>query len=50
MGYLHHEDGVTQAWLDGLELEVEVAWQRVPAKAQLAPWYDPRNLRIRADG
>jgi heterotetrameric sarcosine oxidase gamma subunit len=47
MGYLHHDDGVTQAWLDGLDLEVEVAWERVPAKAQLAAWYDPRNERIR---
>ena len=47
MGYLSHEAGVTQAWLDGLAMEVEVAWERVPAKAQLAPWYDPRNERIR---
>ena len=47
MGYLRHGGGVTQAWLEGLELEVEVAWERVPAKAQLAPWYDPRNERIR---
>ena len=36
MGYLQPRGGVTQAWLDGLELEVEVAWERVPAKAQLA--------------
>ncbi len=48
MGYLRHDGGVTQAWLDGQQLEVEVAWERVPAKAQLAPWYDPRNERIRS--
>ena len=48
MGYLRHDGGVTQAWLDGWTLEVEVAWERVPAKAQLAPWYDPRNERIRS--
>ena len=47
MGYLRCEDGVTQGWLDELEVEVEVAWERVPAKAQLAAWYDPRNERIR---
>ena len=46
-GICKHEDGVTQAWLDGLALEVEVAWERVPAKARIAPWYDPRNERIR---
>jgi 4-methylaminobutanoate oxidase (formaldehyde-forming) len=48
MGYLQHETGVTADWLQGQELEVEVAWERVPAQAQLAPWYDPRNERIRA--
>ena len=47
MGYLRCKDGVTQGWLDGLEAEVEVAWERVPAKAQLTAWYDPRNERIR---
>ena len=48
MGYLQHAEGVTQAWLDGLGLEIEVAWERVPATAQLAPWYDPGNARIRS--
>jgi glycine cleavage system aminomethyltransferase T/glycine/D-amino acid oxidase-like deaminating enzyme len=47
MGYLHHADGVSEGWLDELEAEVEVAWERVPAKTQLAAWYDPRNERIR---
>ena len=47
MGYLTRAEGVTQAWLDAQELEIEVAWERVPAKAQLSAWYDPRNERIR---
>jgi 4-methylaminobutanoate oxidase (formaldehyde-forming) len=47
MGYLTHAGGVTQGWLDAHALEVEVAWERVPARAQLAAWYDPRNDRIR---
>src|SRR4051794_26606910 len=47
MGYLRHDAGVTQGWLDGRRLEIEVAWERVPAKVQLAPWYDPRNERVR---
>ena len=47
MGYLSCADGVTQAWLDAQALEVEVAWERVLARARLAPWYDPRNERIR---
>ena len=48
MGYLRHAEGVTQDWLDQLGLEIEVAWERVPALAQLAPWYDPSNARIRS--
>jgi len=40
-------DGVSQAWLDAQELEIEIAWERVPAKAQLSAWYNPRNERIR---
>ena len=48
MGYLTCAEGVTQAWLDAQTLEVEVAWERVPAEAQLAAWYDPRNQRIRS--
>ncbi len=47
MGYLQHADGVSRDWLAGLGLEIEVAWERVPATAQLAPWYDPGNARIR---
>jgi heterotetrameric sarcosine oxidase gamma subunit len=47
MGYLRHDAGVTQGWLDGRRLEIEVAWERVPAKVQLAPWYDPCNERVR---
>ena len=47
MGYLTCPDGVTQAWLDAQELAIEVAWERTPAKARLAAWYDPKNERIR---
>ncbi|MGD9507499.1 MAG: FAD-dependent oxidoreductase [Geminicoccaceae bacterium] len=48
MGYLTFAEGVSQAWLDAQELEIEVAWQRVPARARLAAWYDPLNERIRS--
>jgi 4-methylaminobutanoate oxidase (formaldehyde-forming) len=47
MGWLAHADGVTRSWIDAQELEIEVAWERVPAKAQLQAWYDPGNERIR---
>ena len=47
MGYVTADEGVTDAWLADQPLEVEVAWKRYPAKAQLRPWYDPQGARIR---
>jgi hypothetical protein len=26
---------------------LEIAWQRYPARAQLAPWYDPKGTRVK---
>ncbi|MFA5957638.1 FAD-dependent oxidoreductase [Hyphomicrobium sp.] len=48
MGYVRCDDGVTSEWLAAEPLEVEVAWQRYPARAQLGPWYDPKGERIKS--
>ena len=49
MGYVRREDGpVTSAWLAETAMEVEIGWERLPIRAQLAPWYDPSNSRIRS--
>ncbi|PRQ06724.1 4-methylaminobutanoate oxidase [Enhygromyxa salina] len=37
-----------QAYLDAGKWEVEIADRRYPARASLAPLYDPRNLRVKA--
>ncbi len=47
MGYVHDEEGVTPAFLESGRFEIEVAWERVPARAQLRPFYDPDMARIR---
>ena len=47
MGYLRAEDGVTGAFVEAGTYEIEVAWERLPAKAQLAPFYDPKMRRVR---
>ncbi|HEX2526856.1 MAG TPA: FAD-dependent oxidoreductase [Geminicoccus sp.] len=47
MGYVRADEPVTSAWLAAHPLEVEIAWRRVPVAAQLQPWYDPQNDRIR---
>jgi 4-methylaminobutanoate oxidase (formaldehyde-forming) len=51
MGYLNRDDGsgdgVTQAWLDDGEFEIEVATARIPASTSIRSFYDPRNQRVR---
>ncbi len=47
LGYISAEDGVTAQYLSGNDFEVEVAWERYPAKLQLGPWYDPKSERVR---
>jgi 4-methylaminobutanoate oxidase (formaldehyde-forming) len=48
MGYVTLPVPVTQAALDAHAFAVEVAGRRVPARAQLAPYYDPTSARVRA--
>ena len=48
MGYVTHDAGVTAQWLADNAFEIEVAWERVPAQASLAPFYDPENARIKS--
>ena len=48
MGYLREERGVTKDFVEAGAYEIEIAWERVPAKAQLAPFYDPKMERVKA--
>jgi 4-methylaminobutanoate oxidase (formaldehyde-forming) len=48
LGYVEHRDGATDAFVETGRWEVEIACERVPARAQLAPPYDPKSLRVRA--
>jgi glycine cleavage system aminomethyltransferase T len=47
LGWVAHADGVTDAFVASGRWEVEIACERVPARAQLAPPYDPKSLRVR---
>jgi glycine cleavage system aminomethyltransferase T/glycine/D-amino acid oxidase-like deaminating enzyme len=47
MGYVTAEEGVDATWFAAEKLEIEVAWQHYPARAQLAPWYDPKGERVK---
>jgi 4-methylaminobutanoate oxidase (formaldehyde-forming) len=48
MGYLREDGGVTKDFIDAGNYEIEIAWEKVPAKAQLAPFYDPKMERVKA--
>lgn len=48
LGYVSVEDGVTPEYLATSAFEVEIAWERYPAKMQLGPWYDPKGERVRS--
>lgn len=48
LAYVRNPEGVTAEWLASGHWEIEIAWQRYPARAQLEPFYDPRGSRIRA--
>jgi len=48
LGYVRHEAGVNDAFLQSDSYELEVRTRRVPAKLHLRPLYDPTNARIKA--
>jgi 4-methylaminobutanoate oxidase (formaldehyde-forming) len=47
LGWVTHADGVTDRFVESGRWEVEVACDRMPARARLAPPYDPKSLRVR---
>lgn len=47
MGYVRMDDPVTAELLAATRFEIHVGDRRVPARAQLAPWYDPTNIRTK---
>ena len=47
LGWVSHPDGVSDDFIEGGRWEIEVACERVSARAQLAPPYDPKSLRVR---
>ncbi len=46
-GYVESEDGVTADLVNSGTFEIQVAGERIPAKASLRAMYDPDNLRVR---
>ena len=46
LGYLGNPDGVSKAWLEAGEYEIEVAGARITATASLRPFYAPRTRGV----
>ena len=47
MGYISHPDGVTREMLATSDFNVQIADRMYPVAAQLAPWFDPKGMRIK---
>lgn len=48
MGYVENEDGVDAAFVKEGTYEIEIACERFPATVSLAPFYDPKSLRVKS--
>ena len=47
LGYVKNPDGVDADFINSGRYEIEVACERIPAKASLRPLYDPKAERVR---
>ena len=47
MGYITHDEIITSDFINAGTYEVEVAGERIPAKASLRPFYDPKRVRVK---
>jgi hypothetical protein len=48
MGYVRRPHPITADWLAATRFEIGIGNRRVPARAQLGPWYDPQGTQIKA--
>ncbi len=44
---LHHEEGVSKAWIDEGGFDVQIAGEMYPLRVQFAPYYDPKGELMR---
>jgi 4-methylaminobutanoate oxidase (formaldehyde-forming) len=48
LGYVRHDEGVSEGLLRAARFEILIGDRRVPARASLKPLYDPANIRPRS--
>jgi len=47
LGYIEVEEEVSKEYIDAGNFEIDVAGERIPAKASLSAMYDPKAERMR---
>ena len=47
LGYVHCPEGVTKDFIESGQWHIEVACERIPARASLRAMYDPSGARMR---
>ena len=47
MGYVSHNELITTDFIKSGRYEIEVATKRIPARASLRPFYDPKSERVK---
>ncbi len=47
MGYVNHSKSITADFIKAGRYEIEVATKRIPARASLRPFYDPKSERVK---
>jgi 4-methylaminobutanoate oxidase (formaldehyde-forming) len=47
MGYINHSEPITADLIKSSRFEIEVAAKRIPARASLKPFYDPKAARVK---
>jgi len=48
MGYVTADEPITADWIAAQTFEIEIGWKRYKAHAQLAPFYDPKLVRVKS--
>jgi 4-methylaminobutanoate oxidase (formaldehyde-forming) len=48
MGFVENEEGATVEFINSGAYEIDIAYERFPAKASLIPMYDPKGIRVRS--
>ncbi len=48
MGYVSHDEPITADFIKSGTYEIEVATERISARASLRPFYDPKSLRVKS--